>query len=190
MWLWATKWGSPRNWWCARQMIAWVAATYTNGGSAPTTAPILWGSGPTDVYPQSIQGGDRNLGGEPPAGAGQPDQNYGFSGANGTAPTAPAGSCGAQTPIGRITVVSTGNSQAPNTSGNEPAWSMKLHSAGNVAGSGNILLGDGSGQQMSTAAFNVTWLKNAADQGNWNSTQGAYASPAIGQPPYIRFCFP
>ena len=168
-----------------------VAATYTNGFGANNCSYFV-GVGANDVYPQSIQGGDRNLGGEPPGGAGQPDQNYGFSGTgvNGTGADVILQAPAAAQSIGRITVVSTGNSQAPNSSGNEPAWSMKLHSAGNVAGSGNILLGDGSGQQMSTAAFNVTWLKNAADQGNWNSTQGAYASPAIGQPPYIRFCFP
>jgi hypothetical protein len=59
---------------------------------------------------------------------------------------------------------------------------MKLHSAGNAAGSGNILLGDGSGQQMSSAAFRQNWLRNAADAGNF--------STASTSPPYVRYCFP
>jgi hypothetical protein len=42
-----------------------------------------------------------------------------------------------------------------------------MHSAGNRAGSGNILLGDGSGQQMSSASFNKNWLHNAPPTTNW-----------------------
>jgi len=168
-----------------------AAATFTNTFNANFISYFV-GVGANDVYPQSIQGGDRNLGGETQNPV-TPDQNYGFSGA--TLGTATGADVVLQAPAanqsaGKITVVSVGNSQAPNSAPNEPAWSMKLHSAGNTAGSGNILLGDGSGQQMSTAAFNVTWLKNAGDQGNWNPNQTAYASPAIGQPPYIRLCFP
>jgi hypothetical protein len=35
-------------------------------------------------------------------------------------------------------------------------WSLKMHSHGNPAGSGNILLGDGSGQQISSASLTQT----------------------------------
>jgi prepilin-type processing-associated H-X9-DG protein len=38
-----------------------------------------------------------------------------------------------------------------------------LHSAGNISGAGNILLGDGSVQQVSSGDFRLNWLKNAAD---------------------------
>jgi len=41
------------------------------------------------------------------------------------------------------------------------SWSLKMHSAGNTAGAGYILLGDGSAQQISSRAFNQTWLTNA-----------------------------
>jgi len=168
-----------------------AAATFTNtSGVGPyfsaATLSYFVGVGANDVYPQSIEGGDRNLGGETlnPV---NPDQNYGFSGATLSAST------GADVVLqtsGKITVVSSGNTQAPNTAGNAVAWSLKLHSAGNTAGSGNILLGDGSGQQMSSASFDLNWLKNAADQGNWNPNQTAYANPAAGTAPYVRFCFP
>jgi len=40
-------------------------------------------------------------------------------------------------------------------------WSLKMHSAGNTAGAGNILLGDGSAQQITSASFNKFWLTNA-----------------------------
>jgi hypothetical protein len=40
-------------------------------------------------------------------------------------------------------------------------WSLKMHSASNSAGAGNILLGDGSAQQVSSANLNKNWLTNA-----------------------------
>jgi hypothetical protein len=167
-----------------------AAATFTNTtGTGPyfsaNTLSYFVGVGANDVYPQAIAGGDRNLGGETlnPV---NPDQNYGFSGAT---LTATVGADVIVQTTGKITVVSSGNSAPPNTTGNAVAWSLKLHSAGNTAGSGNILLGDGSGQQMSSASFDQNWLKNAADQGNFVSGS-PYASPAAGTAPYIRFCFP
>ena len=162
-----------------------AAQTFTNIFNANYCSYFV-GVGANDVFPQAIAGGDRNLGGETQNPL-TPDQNYGFSG---TSLTTSTGADVVLSTKGTITVVTVGNSQAPNTSGNAVAWSMKLHSAGNTAGSGNILLGDGSGQQMSSASFDITWLKNAADQGNWNPNQTAYATPAIGTAPYVRLCFP
>ena len=49
-------------------------------------------------------------------------------------------------------------------------WSAKLHSAGNTSGAGNIMLGDGSAQQVTSGNFRLNWLKNAEDAGNFNST--------------------
>jgi type II secretory pathway pseudopilin PulG len=83
-----------------------------------------------DTYPQSILGGDRNLG---PGTI--PDPEYGFS--------------------------------PPNGQGNDVTitgpvcWSLKMHSRGNPAGAGNILLGDGSAQQVTSASLNRNWLTNA-----------------------------
>jgi prepilin-type N-terminal cleavage/methylation domain-containing protein len=54
-------------------------------------------------------------------------------------------------------------------------WSGMMHSAQNRSGAGNILLGDGSSQQVSSSAFVTQWLPNAQDS---FSTTGA------------RLCFP
>jgi len=40
-------------------------------------------------------------------------------------------------------------------------WSLKMHSRGNPAGAGNILLGDGSAQQVSSKNLNQYWLTNS-----------------------------
>jgi len=104
--------------------------------------------------PHSIQGGDRNLG----PGA-LPDANYGYSPADGT-----------------------GNDVAIPISG-PVSWSLKMHSMGKIAGAGNILLGDGSAQQVSTASFNKDWLRNAPPTTNWPASH----VPAI---PSIRLIFP
>ena len=48
-------------------------------------------------------------------------------------------------------------------------WSAKLHSAGNVAGAGNLLLGDGSAQQVTSGNFRLNWLKNAANASSTNN---------------------
>ena len=107
-----------------------------------------------DMYPQSIAGGDRNLG---PGSV--PDRDYGYSPKNGK-----------------------GNDVAVPIAG-PVSWSLKMHSAGNAAGAGNILLGDGSGQQTSTASFNQIWLRNAAPTTNWPAGH-------IPMVPSIRLVFP
>jgi hypothetical protein len=40
-------------------------------------------------------------------------------------------------------------------------WSLKMHSRGNPAVCGNILLGDGSAQQTTSGSLNGYWMKNA-----------------------------
>jgi hypothetical protein len=55
-------------------------------------------------------------------------------------------------------------------------WSAKLHSSGNSAGAGNIMLGDGSSQQVTSGNFRLNWLKNAEDVGNFATAQAAYSS--------------
>jgi len=107
-----------------------------------------------DEFPQSIQSGDRNLG---PGSV--PDPDYGYSPTNGK-----------------------GNDVAIPISGSV-SWSLKMHSAGNKAGAGNILLGDGSGQQVSSASFNQNWLRNAAPTTNWPAGH-------IPSSPSIRLVFP
>ena len=104
-----------------------------------------------DNYPQSILGGDRNLG---PGTV--PDREYGFSPSNGQ---------------GNDVVV------------NGPVcWSLKMHSAGNSAGAGNILLGDGSVQQTTSGSLRMNWLPSALN----DAQARAHASNSVG----IRLIFP
>jgi type II secretory pathway pseudopilin PulG len=107
-----------------------------------------------DTFPQSIQGGDRNLGG-----GNKPDPDYGFSHSNGK-----------------------GNDVAVPISG-PVSWSLKMHSAGNSSGAGNILLGDGSAQQGSTVALNQIYLRNAPPTTNWPAGH-------VPASPSIRLVFP
>jgi len=108
----------------------------------------------SDIYPQSIQAGDRNLG---PGKV--PDSDYGYSPTNGK-----------------------GNDVAVPISG-PVSWSLKMHSAGNASGYGNILLGDGSAQMTSSAAFIQTWLSRANPTTNWPAGH-------VPSSPSIRLVFP
>ncbi|MGD1087060.1 MAG: prepilin-type N-terminal cleavage/methylation domain-containing protein [Verrucomicrobiota bacterium] len=87
--------------------------------------------------PQSIVGGDRNLGLGTKA-----DPDYGLSPKSGK-----------------------GNDVAIPISG-PVSWSLKMHSAGNPGGSGCILLGDGSERKATTAEMNQ-YLTNAPPTTNW-----------------------
>jgi len=104
--------------------------------------------------PRSILGGDRNLG----PGT-KPDPDYGFSPKSGK-----------------------GNDVFITISG-PVSWSLKVHSAGNPVGAGNILLGDGSEQRVTTATFNQPFLRNAPSTTNWPAGH----APAT---PSIRLIFP
>jgi len=89
------------------------------------------GVGADDTYPQSILGGDRNLG---PGTT--PDPKYGYSPADGRG--------------NDVTITG------------PVCWSLKMHSRGNPAATcGNILLGDGSAQQVASGNLNQFWLKDA-----------------------------
>ena len=112
------------------------------------------GVGASDSYPQSIQGGDRNLG---PGLV--PDSDYGYSPKSGK-----------------------GNDVAVPLSG-PVSWSLKMHSASNAFGAGNFLLGDGSGQQASSALFRTNWLPNTEPTTNWPAGH-------IPSSPSIRLVFP
>jgi competence protein ComGC len=59
-------------------------------------------------------------------------------------------------------------------------WSLKMHSRGNPAGAGNILLGDGSAQQVTSANLNVNWLPHGGVPARGNPTNA----------PIIRLVFP
>jgi len=112
-----------------------------------------------DSYPQSIQSGDRNLGPGP-----KPDADYGFSPKSGK---------------GNDVAIRIFSGPVPWSA----SWSLKIHSAGNPLGSGNISLGDGSGQQGSTMDLNRIWLRYAAPTTNWPAGH-------VPAAPSIRLVFP
>jgi type II secretory pathway pseudopilin PulG len=99
------------------------------------------GVGANDSTPQSILGGDRNLGPGMVSGS-----DYGYSPDNG---------------MGNDVDIQTNSSSGP------VSWSLKMHSAGSTAGAGNILLGDGSAQQVTSAGFRQNWQPSAGVTTNW-----------------------
>jgi prepilin-type processing-associated H-X9-DG protein len=58
-----------------------------------------------------------------------------------------------------------------------------MHSAGSAAGAGNILLGDGSVQQVSSASFRSNYLSHAEPTTNWPAGH-------VPASPSIRLVFP
>ncbi len=110
-----------------------------------------------DTDPQSLLGGDRNLGKGTNAAS-----DYGFSPKDGK---------------GNDVAIPTNSTAGP------VCWSLKMHSAGNSAGAGNILLGDGSAQQCTSAGFRVNWLGHADPTTNWPVGH-------VPSSPSIRVLFP
>jgi hypothetical protein len=95
--------------------------------------------------PQSLLSGDRNLGNE-----NMPVAAYGFSPKDGQ---------------GNDVDIQT-NSQAGPT-----CWSSKMHSNGSSAGAGNILLSDGSVQQVTSGSFRKNWQPVGGLTTNWPAGQ-------------------
>jgi len=153
----------------------WTATGIPKGsGTFLNTNVSYWvGVGASDTYPQSLLGGDRNLGGGATSTAnGNQDANYGFSPAIGS------------TVGGDVTLSTNGQILAGGNDNSQSGycqWSQKLHSAGNTAGAGNILLGDGSVQQVTSSSLKINWLKNAVDNGNFYTTPAQTA---------VRLVFP
>jgi hypothetical protein len=153
-----------------------VSSQATTGTFNNANVSIWVGVGANDTYPQALLGGDRNLGGTggtiaSPTGTSQ-DQNYGFSGPVGS-PGVPGNAQGADVTLNTngIAVAAVPANSSPGIGGTA-GWSVKLHSAGNSAGAGNVMLGDGSSQQVTSGSFRLNWLKNAADSGNFASGGG------------------
>lgn len=94
--------------------------------------------GANENFPLSILGGDRNL-----APGTTPKNDYGYSPEDGS---------------GNDVILKT----------NSPVcWSLKMHSQGNTVGAGDILMGDGSVQQCSSARFMSDYQYAAVDAGNF-----------------------
>jgi len=159
----------------------WTAQA-TAGTFGNTNLSYFVGVGAIDTDPQSILGGDRNLGnGGTTAATGtvttpSQDQYYGISGTSVT--------IAANTATGADACLNSNGDWSYSgavgggvaTKGNAVGWSAKLHSAGNIAGAGNVMLGDGSAQQCTSAGFRLTWLHNAVDSGYFDTAQAANSS--------------
>jgi len=157
-----------------------------------TNVSYFWGAGASDTFPQSILGGDRNLGNGGVINSNgtvrNPEQDpyYGISGTTAN----PAYPCGADAIVNTngqwSSCFITGGGGSVGVGSQAVAWSAKIHSAGNIAGAGNILLGDGSVQQCTSDGLRANWLKNAADLGNFASNDTNHTSAAGS----IRLLFP
>jgi competence protein ComGC len=117
----------------------------------------LVGLSTDDTYPQSLLAGDRNLG----AGT-EPDREYGFSPESGE---------------GNDVAIQTNSKAGP------VCWSLKMHSEGTTNGAGNILLGDGSAQQVTSGNFRQYW------QPHFNPTT-TWPAGHVPAAPSIRVLFP
>ena len=172
------------NFWPGTANIPSPASSYNMGGtgSFDNTNVSYWvGAGALDTYPQSLLGGDRNLGNGGSSATPTQDPNYGISG---TSANPALGSSGADAVLSTNGSWATASAKTGYTVSGLVAWTAKLHSAGNTAGAGNIMLGDGSAQQVTSANFRQNWLHNAADSGNFDGT--TYTS-GLGD---IRLLFP
>jgi competence protein ComGC len=156
-----------------------------------TNVSYFCGVGALDTEPQSILGGDRNLGDGGtmgPAGlVGSPTQDS-FYGVSGLVPS-PTPTCGADVIVNTngtwvYAAISGGGGMVHR--GQAVAWSARMHSVDNTAGAGNILLGDGSAQQCTSAGLRLNWLRNAVDLGNF-ATNDHLHSTNRGD---IRLLFP
>jgi prepilin-type N-terminal cleavage/methylation domain-containing protein len=103
------------------------------------------GVGASDIWPQSFLGGDRNI-------DTSASTTYGIAAAAG----------------GDYSISGNGNIGTGITPTSAAFWTLQMHYAGNTAGAGNILLGDGSGQQATTSTLKTQWMVGCApDSGNW-----------------------
>ncbi len=106
---------------------------------------------------QSLLAGDRNLGGGT-----KPGDGYGFSPESGQ---------------GNDVAIETNSRTGP------VCWSLKMHSQGKADGAGNILLGDGGVQQVSTVTFGREWQPVGGQTTHWPA---GHVPPA----PSFRVLFP
>jgi hypothetical protein len=162
---------------------AWPSQVST-GTFNNTNVSYFVGVGAADTYPQSILGGDRNLGNGGAIVGGTvnsptQDANYGISG-TGVNITGNTGADAVISTNGAWVYSAQGTQGAGSVTANQSvAWSAKLHSAGNIAGAGNIMLGDGSAQQCTSAGLRQTWLHNAEDAGYFDALGGTSSSGDI-----------
>jgi type II secretory pathway pseudopilin PulG len=116
------------------------ALSFSNNFSN-TNLSYFIGVSANSTQPQSLLAGDRNLGGGE-----EPDKDYGFSPTSGQ---------------GNDVAIQTNSKTGP------VCWSLKMHSQGKADSAGNILLGDGSVQQVSSHSFRSDWQGVVGQTTNW-----------------------
>ncbi len=131
------------------------ASSFTNFGNSNLSYFV--GVSANGTQPRSLLAGDRNLG----VGT-TPDRDYGFSPESGQ---------------GNDVAIQTNSETGP------VCWSLKMHSHGKSDGAGNILLGDGSVQMVSTLAFRTDWQPVSGQTTNWPAGH-------VPSSPSIRVLFP
>jgi len=164
---------------------------YSLNPTVPTPVPSQYlsywvGVGANDVWPQALLGGDRNVDSATTAPTSTTSVDYGLC-ANNTS----AGQGDVTFNYLGFIGISSANGATGSVAGSGSAyWSMAMHSAGNPSGAGDILLGDGSSQQVSSGTLRTTWMVNAApDAGNWNGGGTPSGSQSI-LTQKARLCFP
>jgi prepilin-type N-terminal cleavage/methylation domain-containing protein len=115
------------------------ANAFTN--FANTNLSYFVGVSADQSQPQSLLAGDRNLSAGTKAG-----NNYGYSSKDGQ---------------GNDVAVQTNSQTSP------VCWSLTMHSLGKSAGAGNILLGDGSAQEVDSGNFRTNWQPFGGLTTNW-----------------------
>jgi hypothetical protein len=184
------------NFWPGSLNAPQPARSFKLGGTGTfdnTNVSYFCGVGAIDMYPQSILGGDRNLGNGGVINAANgmvsaptQDPYYGISGTTAN-PEYPCGADAIVNTNGTWSYASiSGGGGSVDRDTQAVAWSAKIHSAGNIAGAGNILLGDGSAQQCTSAGLRATWLRNATDAGNFARYDKIHTSPGGS----VRLLFP
>jgi prepilin-type N-terminal cleavage/methylation domain-containing protein len=181
-------WGTTQNSWLL-PTGQWPSPPAYTGSFDNTNLSYFVGIGACDTQPQSLLGGDRNLGcGGIEAQATltvnlpMQDPYYGVSGSSTQENTGASGADVVLSTNGcffAVDMVAAGSSQTGGNAGMAVGWSAKLHSSGNIAGSGNVLLGDGSTQQTTSANLRKTWLANAEDAGYFDMLGGTTSSGDI-----------
>ncbi len=131
------------------------AATFTNFSNINLSYFV--GVSASDQYPQSLLAGDRNL-----APGTKPGDDYGLSPESGR---------------GNDVAIQTNSMAGP------VCWSLKMHSGGNSAGAGNILLGDGSAQQCTSGNFRLNWQPHFEPTTKWPAGH-------VPSAPSVRVLFP
>lgn len=154
-----------------------ILASGVTGTFDNTNVSYFYAVGGTDLQPQSILAGDRNLclnGLMDSNGAVRfpaQDPNYGLSGAAANPPY-PCGVDATVNTNGTWNWIVPANGRGFSGGGQAVGWSAKMHSVTDTPGAGNILIGDGSAQSCTSEMLRLHWLSCATNDAAPPSIRG------------------